>query len=144
MRTVHAVLSGAAYRRAQSCALDIMWQTGAKIGINEANMYVLAAIDDGKLYAEVGEFELHIDHYPNESDRKFVVWLDREEESVTVTVERQVVVTYHDTYTLPRSVADKMPADPGEVPAAIRDAGFEMNSDDPINTNETILGVDYE
>lgn len=141
--TTH-VIAGNQYQRAQACALDIMWQTKAGVSLEEANRYVLVAIDDGSYDGPMECFEgnLEIQYYP--ASRSFQVWLMQEERQVKVTVTRTVSTTYHDTYVVPASLVPKLrDLEPYQVPSAITDEGISADSTDEIDSDEIETDVTF-
>lgn len=141
--TTH-VIAGNQYQRAQACALDIMWLTKAGVSLDEANRYVLAAIDDGEYIGPMECFEgnLEIQYYP--ASRSFQVWLTQEEPVATVTVERVMTTTYRDTYTVPASLVPKLRGlEPHQVPGAITDEGISADSTDEIDSDQIETDVTF-
>lgn len=128
------LIDGQAYRRAQQCALDIMWRTKAAVSVDEANRYVLAAIDDGNYDGPMDSFEgnLEIIYYPNDTN-KFKVFLETYEEEAHVVITRTVSTTYEDTYVVPKSMVKTLKGmSVAEVRKHIEDEGYTLECDDPI------------
>lgn len=140
------LVDGEGFTRAQQAAIGIMWATKAAVSIDEANRYILAAIDDGEYTGPMECFEGHLEviHYPNDY-HKFKVWIVQEEPTVNVVVERTVTTVYHDTYVVPASLVPKLrDLEPYRVPKAITDEGYTLEIDDPVDTDSVEIGVMYE
>lgn len=139
------LVDGKTYQRAQQCALDIMWQTKAAVSVDEANRYVLAAIDDGNYDGpmECLSGNLEIRYYPGQTVA-FQLWITQEEPMATVTVTRTVSTTYHDTYTVPASLVPKLrDLQPYRVPKAITDEGISEDSTEVVDSDEIETDVTF-
>lgn len=138
MTSITTKLIEASYQRAQQCALDIMWKTKAAVPLDEANRYVLAAIDDGNYDGPMDSFEgnLEIIYYPNDY-YKFKVFLETYEETTQVIITRTVSTTYEDTYVVPESMVKKLKGmSVAEVRKHIEDEGYTLECDDTADSSQ--------